>query len=368
MPKPTLKKIAIVHDCYLHEGGAERVLQALLTIFPKADVYIPLITQKFATQLKKTHRLFVSSFNYSFFHNNLASLAKPFITYYFEHLNLKSYDLVISSSHSFSSKSVKIHKTTKHISYIHTPPRYLYKEYNEMNWIKNFPWNVLSWPLLQYLRKKDLEAAKRPDVLIANSKEVQARIKKYYHRQSLVIYPPVDLPTKKILVNKFQGGHYLFHSRLVKQKGAELAIRTFNQLNLPLVIVGTGEQESYLKKIAGTNIKFSGFISDKKLKQVYAHAKALIYCAIDEDFGLVPVEALARSAPVIAYNSGGVKETMIDGTTGVLFDEYSVQSLSQAVMVFNNSKFQSKMLQKQARKFSMLVFANKIKSLVFALE
>ncbi len=325
-----MKNIAIVHDSYLHIGGAEKVLSQFIAAYPKADIYIPLLKNKFYDEIKTEGKIFTSIFSKFPFVEKYSSLLKPIIILYWETLNLKKYDLIISSSHSFSSKSVNKRKNARHVSYIHTPPKYLYGEFNEMNWIKKFPFSLLFSPILFLLRKHDFYSAQKPDLLIANSKNVQNRIKKYYRRDSIVIYPPHNnAPTH---FKKQTGEYYLFFSRLERQKGAELVIKTCTQYKLPLVVIGTGSQEKYLKKIAGKTIIFKGFIKEKEKQTIFAHALALLCAAIDEDYGLVIPEVLSYGIPVIAYNSGAVSEILTNQRNCIIFPEYSISSLYTALL------------------------------------
>jgi glycosyltransferase involved in cell wall biosynthesis len=352
-------KVAIVHDSFLYMGGAERVLLALLSIFPQADVYIPLIKADFADVIstKTTGRLNTSWLNTLPIPVPLASLLKPFIFYYWENLNLDSYELVISSSHSFSSKSVITHHPTFHLSYVHTPPRYLYKEYSEMRWLRLPLVKSVLAPLFNYLRKKDYAGAQRPNVLVANSTTVQQRIKKYYGRDSTVVYPPISLPTR--LIHK-QKSYYVCHSRLVTQKGIDIAVKACTQLSLDLLIIGTGPQEKKLRTMAGTTISFMGYVPDAGLAEIYAGAKALIYCSREEDFGMVPVEAMAHGVPVIAYNSGGVSETVINKKTGILFNKLTVPTLITAIKTFEKTPLSSGACRQRARMFDEKKFVQKL--------
>lgn len=327
-----MKNIAIIHDSYLHVGGAEKVLKYFVSAYPKADIYIPLLKKKYSGEIKTTGRIYTSILSELPFVEKYASILKPLVLLYWETLNLKKYDLIISSSHSFSSKSVNKSKHAKHVSYIHTPPKYLYSELNEMNWIKKLPFSVLFWPLFFLLRKYDYYSAQKPDLLIANSKNVQSRIKKYYNRNSIVIYPPHTVAP--VDFKKRKGKYYLFFSRLEKQKGAELVIRTCSQYKLPLVVIGTGSQEKYLKKIASKNIEFTGFITEEEKVLIFAEAKALLYAAIDEDYGLVIPEVLSYGIPVIAYDSGSIREIQSKQTSKneiLLFSEYNCSSLVHAI-------------------------------------
>lgn len=359
-------KTAIAHDSYLYLGGAERVLDSLLKIYPKADVFIPLISEEFEKKIGKKHKLKTSFLNKLPFKKNLASFLKPFVLIFWRNLDLSNYDLVISSSHSFSSKSVRTGNKTLHVSYIHTPPRYLYEEFNEMNWIKKQPWKYLLSPILNYLRRLDFEAAQKPNLLIANSKTVKKRIKKYYRKNSLVIYPPIKINKK--LKPKKNGEYYLFHSRLVKQKGCGLVVKTFNQTGKKLVVVGAGKEENKLRRMAKNNISFLGFVPDKKLSKIYQEAKALIYASLEEDLGLIPIEAMSYGVPVIAYESGGIRETVINNQTGILFKKYTTKSLIKAIDKFEKNNQKNNVLAKncksQAQKFSVNKFEKKIEKLI----
>lgn len=357
-------KVAIVHDVFIEFGGAERVLLALLDIYSKADVYIPLLSGMGHKELQQQTKgkIFTSLLNHIPFIHSASILLKPLLCLYWEQLDLKAYDLVISSSHSFSSKSVITHPKTLHVSYIHTTPRYLYAEYNETQIIKKPLFRFLLSPLLSWLRVRDFIGGQRPDVLIANSKTVQARIRKYYRRESTVIYPPVEIPKR---LPKRNPRYYLCVSRLSKQKGIDLAIHACNKLKAPLVVVGEGSQETYLRSIAGPTVEFRGRVPNEDMADVYAGAKALIFPAIDEDFGMVPVEAMAHGVPVIGHNSGGTAETVINGKTGLLFNDWSTHSLTRAIeQLGHRDPFDSRLCRRQAVIFSISRFTESIQNII----
>lgn len=356
-------KTAIIHDVFIEFGGAERVLLNFLKIYPDADIYIPLLRNKWIMLLQQyTHGKIVSSFfNHIPFIHSASILLKPFLYLYWEQLDLSKYDLVISSSHSFSSKSVITSPDALHISYIHTPPKYLYTEYNEARALNHPFLKVILSPLMSWLRIRDFTGAQRPDILIANSKTVQARIKKYYRRDSIIIYPPVNIPHA---VQYGKKRYYLCVSRLARQKGTELAIRACNELGLPLWVVGTGTQEKYLKSIAGPTIKFKGWIKDEEMGNIYAHGKALLYSSMDEDFGMVPVEAMAHGVSVIAYRSGAIPEIVVHNRTGILFDEYSVDAVKKAITRFEKSNISASTCIKRAQFFSEAKFFQRFHALL----
>jgi glycosyltransferase involved in cell wall biosynthesis len=353
---------AIIHDVFIESGGAERVLFELIEMYPTADIYIPLLTKQRALQLEKVShgKIFTSWINDVPFIHSASLLLKPFLYWYWETLNLNDYRLVISSSHSFSSKSVITSPSTLHVSYIHTPPRYLYTEFNETQIIKKPLFKYLLAPLLSWLRQLDYVGGQRPDVLIANSQTVQRRITKYYRRDSKVIYPPIKIPTHVV---KQKGEYYLCFSRLAKQKGTQLAIQACNQLGEQLLIVGTGSEETYLKSIAGPTISFLGYVADSELPPIFARAKALIYCSREEDFGMALVEAMAFGVPVIAYKSGGVQETITD-KTGVVFEEYTVAALVKVLTHFKPQSFSATACRRQAQKFSASHFKSQCQKLI----
>ena len=354
-------KIAIVHDSLTEFGGAERMLFSLVKIFPQADIYTSLANKKIVHQLqiKTTGQIYFSKFSKFSLATKYPSFFKPyFYHYYWPKLNLDQYDLVISSSHSFCANWVKV--KNKHLSYIHTPPRFLYEEFNEMNWLRRPIIKGLLKPYFNFLRKRDWQNAQKIDQILSNSQNVKDRIKKYYDRDSQIIYPPIKIPTKTKKQVKSKKTHYLFFSRLVKQKGIELVIKTFNQNQKPLLVVGTSQQAQKWKKMAKDNIKFLGFVRDQKMPQIYAQIKALIYASIQEDFGMVPVEAMSHGLPVIAYYEGGIKETIINQKTGLFFKQYNEESLNKTITLFEKMKFSEKECFKQAQKFNEDLFTKKI--------
>jgi len=357
-------KTAIIHDAFLHIGGAEKVFLELVDLYPEADIYIPIINKNLLYLIeKKTKGNIYSSFlsKLSFFYR-YASIFKPLLIFYWENLNLKKYKIIITSSHSFNSKLVNTTKETTHISYVYTPPRYLSKHFNEIRFLKNSLIRILLFPLLRWLKKKDYQSGQKPTLIISISKTIQNRIWNTYNRKSLVIYPPVNL--SQLITKKGKGKYYLCFSRLAKQKGISLAVKTCTKLQLPLIVVGTGSELGNLKKIAGPTIVFKGFIKDEELEEIFINTKAMINCAIEEDFGMVTIEAASRGIPTIGYNSGGLKETIIKNKTGIFFDEHTVESLSEALIKFEKKSFDSKDCYNFSRKFSTKIFRMKMKKLI----
>lgn len=354
------QKIAIVHDSFTEFGGAERVLFYLIRIFPQADIYTSLIKNEFCKEIYKnsTGKLHFSKFSNLSFTTKYPSFFKPyFFHYYWEKLNLDKYDLVISSSHSFCAHFIKV--KNKHLCYMYTTPRFLHDEFNEISWLKKSVIKNIFDPYFNYLRKKNKKKLHMIDLLIADSINVQKRIKKYYDLQSTVIYPPAGLEKNKKCKIDTQAKHYLFFSRLVKQKGIELVIKTFNNNQKSLLVVGTSNQEKKWQKMANSNIQFLGFVSEDKLVNIFNKSKALIYASINEDFGMIPVEAMNYGLPIIAYKSGGSIETVIDNVTGLFFKDYNEKCLNQTIEKFEKLIFDKKKCIKQAKKFSKEKFEKK---------
>lgn len=354
------RKIAIVHDSLTEFGGAERVLFCLIKMFPKADIYTSLITNRFRQQINQSTKgkLFFSKLSNLKWIIKHPSLFKPyFYHYYWESLNLNQYDLVISSSHSFCANFVNV--KNKHLSYIYTPPRFLHDEFNEMSWIKKPLIKTFLKPYFNYLKIKIRKKLEKINIILVDSINVQKRLQKYYQIKSIVLYPPVKL-AKNIIKSKSDVTSYLFFSRLVKQKGIELVIRAFNKNGKSLYVVGTSNQKEKWKKMAKKNIIFFGFVKDQKMLKIYKQCKALIYASINEDFGMVPIEAMSYGLPIIAYKDGGVKETIINRKTGIFFKKYNEETLNKAIDEFEKMKFLKKDCFKQAQKFNEKKFMKQL--------
>lgn len=360
-------KVALVHDYLIEYGGAERVLEALHEIYPEAPIYTAYLDlsnlgphkDRFKTWNIKTSWL-------QYFPKKLISPFRVFAPKIFEGFNLKEYDLIISSCNTYFSKAVITKPGALHLSYIHTPPRYLYGYTTSFNYKKHW-WTRIAGELINhFLRLKDYETSQRPDILIANSKNVASRIKKFYRRESVIIYPPVEIGSK-YQVASIKGKskeYFLSVSRLVRGKGVDVIVRACTKLNLPLKVVGTGPQLQELKKLAGKSIEFLGEVKDEELPKLYTNAKALIVASEDEDFGITAVEAFASGTPVIAVKNGGYLETVVEGRTGVFFEEATVESLMEALKNFDSSKFKEEDLKKHAQNFSKERFKKEILNLV----
>lgn len=365
-------KIAIIHDFLTYWGGAEQVLLSFHRIWPEAPIYTLIYDEEIVKEYFPDAKI-KASFLQKFpkFLRRHKKYILPLAGIAPETIDLKDFDLVISSSSSFA-KGIIVKPKTIHISYCHTPTRFLwdwYFEYlreNELGAIKK----LFVIPILHYLRMWDKSVADRVDYFIANSLATQKRIAKFYRSKSDVIYPPVDtkkpfIKGEKTIDSAKEKKYFLIVSRLSAYKKIDNAIEAFNKLDWPLYIIGDGEQKEYLKSIAGKNIKFLGFVKRDELPGYYQNARALIFPG-EDDFGIAPVEAMSWGTPVIALRKGGAKETIIEGVTGDFFD-YSVAPLiAEAVVRFveNEKKYNQEITARHAEKFSRERFETEIKDYV----
>ncbi len=346
-------KVAIVHDYLLQMGGAEKVVEVLHSLFPDAPVYTSAydrgampdsyrqwdIHTTFLQRLplkKKTHRA--------------ALLLYPAA---FESFDLSGFDLVISSSSSFA-KGIITQPDTVHICYTHAPMRFAWtpRSYMKEERVSMMARTLLA-PGLHYLRTWDAMASMRVDHYLANSRTVAHRIRKFYRRECDVVHPPVD--TSRFHISPQIDDYYLMVTRLAPYKRLDLAVLACTKLNRRLKIVGAGRYAKELKKIAGPTIEFLGRVSDAALPDLLARAKAYIMPG-EEDFGIAPVEANASGRPVIAYAAGGALDSQIDGVTGVLFQEQTVEGLMEAMQRADDIAFHPHTIRTHAEKFDTECF------------
>jgi len=349
-------KLAFVYDRINKLGGAEKILLALHQAYPQAPFYTAVYNPHSALWAKdlKIITSWLNHFPLAKTHHELY----PWLTSLaFESFNFDQFDVVVSVT-SAEAKAVITKPKTLHLCYCLTPTRYLWshrRQYTQEPQLGKF---LRLW--LAYLQRVDLINARRPDVYIAISQAVQQRIKQYYHQDSSIIYPPVD--TAKFSFQPSQD-YFLLVSRLVPYKNIDLAIRAFNQLSKKLVIVGSGSEATRLKQLAGPTINFKGQVTDQELIKLYQHCQALIMPQ-EEDFGIVSLEAQASGKPVIALQSGGAKETIINQQTGVFFPKPTVDSLVSAMKQFNSHSWDPSLIQAQAKKFATRIFVNNFKNFV----
>lgn len=364
-------RVALVHDYLKEYGGAERVLEAFHNLFPQAPVYTAFLDLRGLgphAQRIKEWEIRTSWIQKLPLAGKLISPFRLLAAAAFESFDLGEFDLVISSCAIYFAKAVITKPSALHISYIHTPPRYLYGFATSFNYKKHW-WTKAGGEMMNhFLRIWDYETSQRPDILVANSENVKERIRKFYRRDCVVIYPPVAFlghPERGRSLDRVEGfKYYLSLGRLVRGKGTEIIVEACSELNLPLKVAGIGPEEKRLKNLAGKTVEFLGQVKDEDLPNLLRGAKAVIVASEDEDFGIVPVEAMACGTPVIAPRTGGFLETIIEGKTGVFYFPLTVESLIEALKNFDPQKFQAEDCQKQAEKFSEKEFGKKVKELI----
>ena len=354
-------KIALVHDYLVQNGGAEKVLECLSELWPEAPIYTILYDETKCPQFKKS--LIKTSFLQKIpLAKKYHRLFPPLMMNAIEQFNFENYDLILSDSSSFAKNIIASPKTL-HICYCHTPMRYAWDDCQNYTQEFSFPWwlkKVIPF-LMNYIRIWDYYSSSGVDHFIANSKFVSGRIKKYYGRDSIVINPPVQVNKFYITPKEKLGDYFLVTGRMMKYKKMDLVIRTFNDLKLPLKIIGSGIEYKNLKKIANQNIEFLGRVSDKKLTDIFSKAQAFIFPQ-EEDFGIVAIEALASGRPIIAYKAGDIVEHVENGKSGIFFEKQTKNSLKQAIDKFWKIDFDPTFIRKTALGFSEKQFKAKIES------
>ncbi len=353
-------KVAIIHDWLTGMRGGERVLEAICELYPDADIFTLVYKKGSVGGQIEQHRIYESFINRFPFAATKYRSYLPIFPTAIEKFDLRAYDLVISSSHCVA-KGVITKPNTLHISYIHSPMRYVWDLYYD--YFSKAQTNALSRTIIaitaNYLRSWDVTSSNRVDLLIANSHFVAKRIKKYWNKNAVVINPPVSIDRFTPISKK--GDYYLVVSALVPYKRIDVAVEAFNHNGLPLKIVGSGPEIPRLKAMAKDNIQFLGSPSDDEVIQLYAKAKAFIFPG-EEDFGITPLEAMASGTPVVAYGSGGVLETIVENKTGVLFDQQTAQALNNAIQKLDTIKWNSHNMNTHAKKFSRTQFKAQFKS------
>lgn len=359
-------KVALVHDWLVNYGGAEDVVSAILEIYPDADIYTLVHDKKKMKGRFEKNKIFTSRLQKIPFATRLYTKFLKFMPAAFEAFDFSAYDLVICSSSS-CAKGVITPPSTAQVAYIHTPMRYA--------WDLFFDYQKRSGALTRFfmdrwmpqIRLWDYVSAQRIDALFANSKYIARRIKKFWNRDALVIYPPVNVgyftPTNNVAREDF----YVFFSRLVPYKRADIAIDACAALGKKLVVIGGGSEAKNLQELAKgkSGISFTGRISDEKVREYLQKCKALIFCA-EEDFGIIPVQAQACGTPVIAFGKGGATESVLDKKTGVFFPEQTAASCAEAIKEFEKleaaGNFDAKKIVAHAKTFSRERFIKEFKA------
>jgi glycosyltransferase involved in cell wall biosynthesis len=355
-------KVAIVHYWLIGMRGGEKVVEALCDMFPQADIFTHVYVPDAISEKIRRH-----SVNTSFI-AKLPKAARHYQTYLplmplaLEQLDLRGYDLVISSE-SGPAKGVIPPPSAVHLCYCHSPMRYLWNMFHEYRASAGFLRRGAMPFIAHYLRMWDVTSAARVDQFVANSHNVAARIHRYYGRTAGVVNPPVDVAAFEKVTEDQREDYMLMVGELVAYKRPELAIRAFNQMKARLVVIGGGELLAQMRHLAGPTVSVLGPRPFADLRHHYARCKALIFPG-EEDFGIVPVEAMASGTPVIAYGRGGALETVIPNLSGMLFEEASVDAIIAAVRAFNDTNFDADRIMAHAEAFRVERFTAQMKAQV----
>lgn len=361
--KDNSPRVAIVHD-WLVGGGAERVVHELHRMFPDAPIYTSYATPEWQQRLDGR---VVTGFLQKWPFSKLRKIMILPRIWWFTHLDLSQYDLVISSSGNGEAFSVRTASGTTHVCYCHSPTHYYWRHYEQylarpgfgiFNPVIRLGLRLLVAPL----RKWDKKAARRPDFFIANSAHIQKDIKRYYGRDSIVIFPPVDVSRfQNQLAAERQG--FVTVGRQVPNKRTDIIVAACTKLNLSLKVVGNGPEHERLKKMAGPSVEFISNATDQEVTKYVQNAKAFIFASHD-DFGITPIEAMAAGTPVIAFKAGGALDYIKEGKTGLFFSEQTAKSLGKTLHGFDATQFDAEYIRKQAAAFSPEIFQEKLTALI----
>ena len=363
--------VAIVCDWLLGTGGAERVVLELHRMYPNAPIY--------TSQYDRTPSIWYGDKWFSdadvrtTWLQRLPKSLKKFLpalrSWTFSHLDLSQYDLVISCGGA-EAKGVKTGPNTLHVNYCHSPTHYYWRRYDE--YLKNPGFGRLDWvarlglrTLVGPLRRWDLRAAQRPQLMLANSTHTQSEIKKYYKRDSIVVHPPVDIDRFKRRKDAPLLRHgFVTSGRQAPYKRHDLAVAACTELKVPLIVIGTGPEHKKLEKMAGRNVTFLTNVGDEAMAEHFQSALALIFPSDTEDFGVTGVEGLAAGTPVITYAQGGPRDYIIPGKTGEFFDKLTVKSLVDVLTNFKSERYKPEVLEAKATEFSPAVFQRNIRTVI----
>lgn len=356
-------KTALIHDWLNQLGGAEDVLETLVTMYPDAPLYTSLYWREKMPAHWRDWEIHTSFIDRLPLAHKKQQLYFPLYPFAFEQFDFREYDLVLSNKSGFCH-GVITGPETLHICYCLTPTRYVwrYHQYAEQEQLGRLTRTVLP-PFLTTLRQWDRLAADRVDHFIAISEEVRRRIGKIYKRDAVIIHPPVE--TSRFAPSNRIEDYYLIVGRLVPYRRIDLLIEAFNKMKRPLLIAGSGRDRDRLEALAGPTVQFLGYVPDADLPDLIARCRAFMFPG-EEDFGIAPIQAMAAGRPVIAYAGGGALETVVPGETGVLFAEQSVAAIIQAVESFDAEAVDSRRIRAHAEKFDTAVFKRKLQAFIDA--
>lgn len=355
-------RVAIIHYWLVGMRGGEKVLEALCRMYPCADIFTHVYDASSVSDVIRKHKIHTTFIDRLPGAKKLYKKYLPLMPMALEQMDLNEYDLVISSE-SGPSKGIIPSPAALHVCYCHSPMRYIWNMYNKYYDSSGLMTRLMMPPLAHYLRTWDVATANRVDHFAANSATVAQRIKSYYRRDSEIIHPPVDTAAFHPIPPSEVGGHYLMVGELVSYKRPDLAVEAFNQMKAELVVIGGGEMLDRLRRIAGPTVTIMGPQPFDVLKDQYSRCKALIFPG-EEDFGIVPVEAMASGRPVIAFGRGGATETVVSDKTGVFFETQTTEAMIDAVERLDRIDFNPADAVARAAEFRTEVFIEKFKSFV----
>jgi glycosyltransferase involved in cell wall biosynthesis len=352
-------RVALVHDFLVDVRGAERVFLAVCDLFPQADLFTAVYDER-GTEGRFAHRSIHTSFLQRLRPNARTFRALlPLYPAAMESLDLRGYDLVISSSSAWAHGVIP-DEDAVHVCYCHNPFRYAWNARQETLAARGPVGRAALGAVFQRWRQWDWIAAQRVDAYVANSQTTKRRVARYFGREATVLHPPVDIER---FAPAEPGEAYVVLSELMAHKRIEVAVRAFNELRLPLVVVGNGPDARRLHRLAGPTVSFTGRVSDAEAAHILARARALVVTATEE-FGIAAVEAQAAGRPVIALHEGGVRETVIEGETGIFFDRPEPEALVEAVLAFDVLAVDSAACVASARRFDTAQFRRGLRSVV----
>ena len=368
-------KVALVHDWLTGMRGGEKCLEVFCELFPAAPIYTLFHVKGSVSQTIERHRIVRSFLNSVPFSRNSYRYYLPLFPYAIRSFDLRGYDLILSSSHCVA-KGVRVPPGTCHISYLHTPMRYVWDQYENYFGHErcSTPLRMIMSKLRGWFQKWDVQSNDDVHGFIANSHNVAERIKRHYGRESSVVHPPVEWQAFE--ASEGDEGFYLMVTAFAPYKRVDLAIQAANRLKISLKIIGTGQEEDALRRLAGPTVEFLGSKTDEGVRECYGKCTALLFPG-EEDFGIVPLEAMASGKSVIAYGKGGVLETVIpinpvvpidgvDFPTGIFFYEQTADSLCEAIQLFEQrrSDFQPKAIRAHVQAFDREYFKERIKQVL----
>ncbi|PZA12822.1 glycosyltransferase family 4 protein [Rhodopseudomonas palustris] len=347
-------KVAIVHYWFVGMRGGEKVIDALCELYPQADIFTHVFVPDAVSDRIRAHRVTTSFINSLPRARSMYKSYLPLMPLALEQLDLSGYDLIISSE-SGPAKGIIAPPDALHVCYCHTPMRYIWNMYHDYRSGAGRITQLLMPPMSHYLRMWDVSAASRVDSFIANSATVADRIERYYRRESVIIHPPVDTSAFTPILTSQLGDYYLMAGELVAYKRPDLAVHAFNQIGRKLVVIGGGDMLDELKRIAGPNVTVMGSQPFEVLRDYYSHCRALIFPG-EEDFGMVPVEAMAAGRPVVAFGKGGATETVAPGLSGVFFQSQEIDAIRAAILQLDEMAIDPGKISNHAARFGKQAF------------